>query len=115
MTSDKNRGITAIAYNVIGQPERITFADGKTTEYVYSYDGTKLQVTHKSQLPPTETTTTYCDNLVYENGVLNDQDLFDSLGLARCAVNPETMQWNKHRIVKTDKPKKVIIMADIGR
>lgn len=70
MTSDKNRGITAIAYNVIGQPERITFADGKTTEYVYSYDGTKLQVTHKSQLPPTETTTTYCDNLVYENGVL---------------------------------------------
>ncbi len=70
MTSDKNRGITAIAYNVIGQPERIAFADGKTTEYVYSYDGTKLQVTHKSQLPPTETTTTYCDNLVYENGVL---------------------------------------------
>ena len=52
-----------------------------------------------------------CFNMCHYKGVPNDQDLFDSLGLARCAVNPETMQWNKHRIVKTDKPKKIIIIG----
>ncbi len=70
MTSDKNKGITSITYNVINQPQKITFSDGKTTEYVYSYDGTKLQTIHKTQQPQTSNTTTYCGNLIYENGAL---------------------------------------------
>ena len=49
-----------------------------------------------------------CFNMCHYKGVPNDQDLPDSLGLARCAVNAETMQWNKHKIVKTTKAKKVI-------
>ena len=52
-----------------------------------------------------------CFNMCHYKGVPNDQDLSDSLALARCAVNPETMQWDKHRIRKTDKPKKVIIIG----
>ena len=46
--ADKNKGITSITYNDINQPQKITFSDGKTTEYVYSYDGTKLQTDRKS-------------------------------------------------------------------
>ena len=70
MTSDKNKGITSITYNDINQPQKITFSDGKTTEYVYSYDGTKLQTVHKTLQPQTSATTTYCGNMIYENGAL---------------------------------------------
>ena len=52
-----------------------------------------------------------CFNMCHYKGVPNDQDLSDSLHLARCAVNAETMQWNKHKIVKTNKPKTVAIIG----
>ena len=56
-----------------------------------------------------------CFNMCHYKGVPNDQELSDSLHLARCAVNAETMQWNKHYIRKTDKPKTVhIIGGGIG-
>ena len=52
-----------------------------------------------------------CFNMCHYKGVPNDQDLSDSLHLARCAVNAETMQWNKHYIKKADKPKTVAIIG----
>ncbi|MGN1163511.1 MAG: FAD-dependent oxidoreductase [Candidatus Ornithospirochaeta sp.] len=52
-----------------------------------------------------------CFNMCHYKGVPNDQDLSDSLHLARCAVNPETMQWKKHRIVKTNSPKRVAVIG----
>ena len=56
-----------------------------------------------------------CFNMCHYKGVPNDQDLSDSLHLARCAVNAETMQWNKHYIKKTNSPKTVhIIGGGIG-
>ena len=56
-----------------------------------------------------------CFNMCHYKGVPNDQDLWDSLHLARCAVNAETMQWNKHKIVPTKNPKTVhIIGGGIG-
>ena len=56
-----------------------------------------------------------CFNMCHYKGVPNDQDLWDSLHLARCAVNAETMQWDKHKIVKTNNPKTVhIIGGGIG-
>lgn len=56
-----------------------------------------------------------CFNMCHYKGVPNDQDLSDSLHLARCAVNAETMQWNKHTIRKTTAPKTVhIIGGGIG-
>lgn len=56
-----------------------------------------------------------CFNMCHYKGVPNDQDLSDSLHLARCAVNAETMQTDKHHIVKTASPKKVhIIGGGIG-
>lgn len=56
-----------------------------------------------------------CFNMCHYKGVPNDQDLSDSLHLARCAVNAETMQWEKHKIVPTSNPKIVhIIGGGIG-
>lgn len=52
-----------------------------------------------------------CFNMCHYKGVPNDQALSDSLHLARCAVNAEVMQENKHYIVPTKKPQEVIIIG----
>ncbi len=52
-----------------------------------------------------------CFNMCHYEGVPNDQDLFDSLGLSRCAVNAETMQSGKHYIKKAKNKKRVIIIG----
>lgn len=53
--------------------------------------------------------------MCHYKGVPNDQELSDSLHLSRCAVNAETMQWDKHYIKPTDSPKTVhIIGGGIG-
>ena len=52
-----------------------------------------------------------CFNMCHYKGVPNDQDLTDSLHLARCAVNAETMQWNKHYIKPATKAKTVAIIG----
>ena len=52
-----------------------------------------------------------CFNMCHYKGVPNDQELSDSLHLARCAVNAETMQTNKHYIKKTNSPKEVVIIG----
>lgn len=56
-----------------------------------------------------------CFTMSHYKGVPNDQDLGDSLHLARCAVNAEMMQWDQHHIEPTDRPQKVhIIGGGIG-
>ena len=52
-----------------------------------------------------------CFNMAHYNGVPNDQALSDNAGMARCALNPETMQSKKYKIVKTNKPKKIAIIG----
>ena len=52
-----------------------------------------------------------CFNMAHYKGVPNDQPLSDSLHLARCAVNAETMQKDRHYIKKAKKPQKVIIVG----
>ncbi len=52
-----------------------------------------------------------CFNMCHYKGVPNDQDLGDSLHLARCAVNAEMMQWKKHYIKKTTESKTVHIVG----
>ena len=52
-----------------------------------------------------------CFNFSKYKGTANLQKLDDSLHLARCALNPTTMQHNKYKIVQTKKPKKVAIIG----
>ena len=46
MTSDRNRGLHSIAYNVLNLPQAVRFADGHETRYTYDADGRKLRVEH---------------------------------------------------------------------
>ena len=52
-----------------------------------------------------------CFNMAHYNGVGNDQSLSDNAGMARCALNPETMQSNKYYIQKAKKPKKIAVIG----
>ena len=67
LTKDLNRNISNIEYNFLNLPGKVVFGDGSTIEYVYAADGTKLRTTHV--INGTTTTTDYCGNVVYENGV----------------------------------------------
>ena len=72
---------------------------------------TKIMNDRKEDIRPCILCHNGCFNMCHYKGVPNDQSLLDSLHLARCAVNAETMQTSKHYIKKTDKPKKVVIIG----
>lgn len=72
---------------------------------------TKLMNDRKDDIRPCILCHNGCFNMCHYKGVPNDQSLLDSLHLARCAINAETMQTSKHYIKKTDKPKKVVIIG----
>lgn len=52
-----------------------------------------------------------CFNMCHYKGVPNDQSLSDSLHMARCALNPETMQSKKYFIKKAKITKKVAVIG----
>ncbi|MBE6561866.1 MAG: 2-enoate reductase [Ruminococcaceae bacterium] len=52
-----------------------------------------------------------CFNFCSHKGHANDQDFFDTCGLARCALNPETMQSRKYKITPAAKPKKIAVIG----
>ena len=68
LTKDLNKGISDIQYNYLNLLSLVTFEDGSTISYLYAADGTKLRVTYKAG--GTTTTTDYCGNVIYENGVV---------------------------------------------
>lgn len=72
---------------------------------------TKLMQDKEDDIRPCILCHNGCFNMCHYKGVPNDQKLSDSTHLARCAVNAETMQWNKHKIVKTKSPKTVHIVG----
>ena len=72
---------------------------------------TKLMEDREDDIRPCILCHNGCFNMCHYKGVPNDQKLSDSLHLARCAVNAETMQKDKHFIKKTRHPKKVIIIG----
>lgn len=76
---------------------------------------TKLKEGREEEIRPCILCHNGCFNMCHYKGVPNDQELSDSLHLARCAVNAETMQWDKHKIVPASNPRKVhIIGGGIG-
>ncbi len=52
-----------------------------------------------------------CFNFSTSKGHANTQDLFDTMGLARCALNPKTMQSKKYKIEKAKKQKKIAVIG----
>lgn len=72
---------------------------------------TKLLEGREEEIRPCILCHNACFNMSKWKGTPNMQELQDSLHLARCAVNAETMQWDKHYIKKTDAPKTVHIIG----
>ena len=72
---------------------------------------TKLMEEREDEIRPCILCHNGCFNMCHYKGVPNDQDLSDSLHLARCAVNAETMQYDKHYIKPTKNPKIVHIVG----
>ena len=52
-----------------------------------------------------------CFNFSSSKGHANTQDLTDTMGLARCALNPETMQSKKYHVEPAKKPKNVAVVG----
>ena len=52
-----------------------------------------------------------CFNFSSSKGHYNTQDLTDTMGLARCAINPETMQSKKFYVKPTKKKKSVAVVG----
>ncbi|MBR3681067.1 MAG: FAD-dependent oxidoreductase [Clostridia bacterium] len=52
-----------------------------------------------------------CFNFSSSKGHYNTQDLTDTMGLARCALNPETMQSKKYSVKPAKKAKKIAVIG----
>ena len=52
-----------------------------------------------------------CFNFSSSKGHYNTQDLTDTMGLARCALNPETMQSKKYHLEPAKKQKKIAVIG----
>ena len=72
---------------------------------------TKLMEDRREDIRPCILCHNGCFNMCHYKGVPNDQDLLDSLHLARCAVNAETMQKNRHYIRRTERSQTVAIIG----
>lgn len=72
---------------------------------------TKMMADKEADIRPCICCHNGCFNMAHYNGVANDQSLTDNMGMARCAINPPTMQHNKYKIVKAASAKKVAIIG----
>ena len=52
-----------------------------------------------------------CFNFSSSKGHANTQDLLDTMGLSRCALNPKTMQSKKYQIKPAKKAKKIAVIG----
>ena len=52
-----------------------------------------------------------CFNFSRSKGTANTQDLTDTMGLARCALNPKTMQSGKYKLTPAKKNKNIAIIG----
>mgnify|MGYP003314627958 CR=1 FL=1 len=76
---------------------------------------TKLMEGREEDIHPCICCHNACFTMAHYKGVANDQPLNDALHMARCALNPMTMQSKKYKIVPAKKSKNVaIIGAGVG-
>ena len=94
LIQDLNKGISRIRYNCLNLPSAIEFTDGRTISYLYSADGTKLEVIHA--MGDSITTTDYCGKAIYENGSL-DKILLDGEGFVSFA---DDVSYSYHFFLK---------------
>ena len=72
---------------------------------------TKLMNDQEEEIRPCICCHTACFNLTKYEGTANAQDLNETRGMCRCAVNPISMQSNKFYIRPAKKPKKIAVIG----
>ena len=72
---------------------------------------TKLMNDQEADIRPCICCHNGCFTMAHYNGVANDQNPLDAMHMARCAINPETMQSKKYKIVKAKHPKHIAIIG----
>ena len=71
----------------------------------------KLERGREDDIRPCICCHTACFNLTKHGNSANDQDLSESAGMCKCAVNPRSMQSKKYRVIPAKEPKKVAIIG----
>lgn len=72
---------------------------------------TKLMEDREEDIKPCICCHNACFTMARHEGSANDQDLMDAIHMARCALNPETMQSRKYHLEKTRHPKKIAVIG----
>lgn len=72
---------------------------------------TKLMEDRLEEIRPCICCHNGCFNLAHYKGRANAQSFFDTRGMARCAINPQTMQSRKYKIEKASKAKSVAVVG----
>lgn len=72
---------------------------------------TKLMEDREEDILPCISCHNACFTMASYKGVANDQDMSDTMHMARCALNPCTMQSKKYKIVKTSNPKNIAVIG----
>ena len=72
---------------------------------------TKLMEDRLAEIRPCICCHNGCFNLAHYKGHANAQSFFDTRGMARCAINPQTMQSRKHKIQPAPKAKSVAVVG----
>ncbi len=71
----------------------------------------KLERGREKDIRPCICCHTACFNMAKHGNSANDQDLSESAGMCKCAVNPRSMQSKKYRVIPCVEPKKVAIIG----
>lgn len=72
---------------------------------------TKLMQDQIEEIQPCICCHNACFAMAHYKGVANDEDFDDVAHMARCALNPQTMQWHKYDIKPAKKPKKIAVIG----
>ena len=72
---------------------------------------TKLIEDRKEEIKPCICCHAGCFNFSSSKGHANTQELTDTMGLARCALNPETMQSKKYYVAPAKKKKRIAVIG----
>lgn len=72
---------------------------------------TKLMAGREEDIRPCINCHNACFTMAKYEGSSNDQDLSDAIHMARCALNPQTMQTKKYKISKASKVKDIAVIG----
>ncbi len=72
---------------------------------------TKLMEGREEEIKPCINCHNACFNFSKSLNTANTQDLYDTMHLSRCALNPQTMQHEKYKLVPAKRQKKVAIVG----